>query len=206
MSGRHHIGLLGQALLMLGVVPLPPPEPEIDMAAVERAMQELAAAGISAAAVLDASSPPRFVETAQKCLAMQAALAAQGQPSVDVVYLLARHDDLIRRPPPTRPALHGFEGMSNPREGMPAPRRPYPAPAACCTCGGAGICSEYCAGELAAGRMAHPDGPCALGFEDRCKRCRRENRKHQRAQRGALRPQQATARKAKAAKKARRGF
>lgn len=208
MIGRHHIGLLGQALLLLGVVPLPPPrEPENDMAAVEKVMQELAAAGISAAAVLDAAgSPPRFVETAQKCLSMQAALAAQGQPSVDVVYLLARYDDLFRRPLPTRPALHGFEGLNNPREGMPAPRRPYPAPTVRCTCGGAGICSEYCACELAAGRMAHPDGPCALGFEDRCKRCRRENRKHQRAQRGALRPQQAAARKSKAAKKARRGW
>lgn len=48
MSGRHHIGLLGQALLMLGVVPLPPPrEPEIDMAAAERTMQELAAAAVT---------------------------------------------------------------------------------------------------------------------------------------------------------------
>jgi len=132
MIWRHRIGLLGQALLMLGVVDLPPPrEPELDMAAVEKVMRELIAAGLEPADVhAAAGSPHRFVETAQKCLAMQAALAAQGQPSVDVVYLLARHDDLIRRPLPTRPALHGFEGMSNPREGMPAPHRPYPAPAA----------------------------------------------------------------------------
>lgn len=41
-----------------------------------------------------------------------------------------------------------------------------------CTCGGKG-CSEFCAGELAAGRMPHPDGPCALGFDGRCERCRR---------------------------------
>lgn len=132
MIGNHRIGLLGQALLMLGVVPLPPPrEPDLDMAAAEKAMRDLIAAGLDANEVLAAAgSPRRFVETAQKCLSMQAALAAQGQPSVDVARLLAQHDELIRERVLTRPALHGFEGLSSPREGTPAPRRPYlPLPA-----------------------------------------------------------------------------
>lgn len=126
MIGRHRIGLLGQALLMLGVVDMPPPrEPELDMAAVEKVMRELVAAGLEPADVhAAAGSPRRFVETAQKCLSMQAALAAHGQPSVDVVHLLAQHDALVRGTLPTRPVLHGFEGLGNPREGMPAPTTP----------------------------------------------------------------------------------
>lgn len=142
MIGNHRIGLLGQALLLLGVVPLPPPrEPEIDIAAAEKAMQDLAAAGISGPEVMEvAGSPTRFAETAQKCLSMQAALAAHGRPSVDVRHLLAQHDELVRG----RPSAMRQAAERNRRETL----------------------------EL------RPD----------------------------LRPQQAAARKAKAAKKARRGF
>jgi len=59
-----------------------------------------------------------------------------------------------------------------------------------CTCGGAGICSESCAAELAAGRMAHPEGPCALGFEGRCARCREATHAMKRAERTTRRAAQ----------------
>ena len=80
MIGQRRFGVLGQALLLLGVIPLPPPrEPEVDVAAAEKAMRDLAAAGISGSDAMEAAgSPHRFVETAQKCLSMQGALAAQG--------------------------------------------------------------------------------------------------------------------------------
>lgn len=179
MIGNHRIGLLGQALLLLGVVPLPPPrEPELDMAAVEKAMRDLIGAGLDPVDVhAAAGSPRRFVETAQKCLSMQAALAAQGRVSVDVPYLLAQHDELVRGSLPTRPALHGFEGLSNAREGMPAPPRPCPAPT--------------------------PTKPQPSPEE---RQAAERNRRETLELRRDLRPQQAAARKTKAARKARRGF
>jgi hypothetical protein len=181
MIGNHRIGLLGQALLLLGVVPMPPPrEPELDMVAVEKAMRDLIGAGLEPVDVhAAAGSPRRFVETAQKCLSMQAALAAQGRPSVDVPYLLAQHDELVRGSLPTRPALHGFEGLSNAREGMPALPRPYPAP------------------------TPTPAKPQPSPEE---RQAAERNRRETLELRRDLRPQQAAARKARGAKKARRGW
>lgn len=179
MIGRHHIGLLGQALLLLGVVPLPPPrKPEIDIAAAEKAMQDLAAAGISGPEVMEvAGSPTRFAETAQKCLSMQAALAAHGRPSVDVRHLLAQHDELVRGRPSAMPALHGFEGLGSPRDGISAPPRQCSAPT-----------------------------PAKLQPSPEERQAAERNRRETLELRRDLRPQQAAARKTKATKKARRGF
>ena len=75
-----------------------------------------------------------------------------------------------------------------------------------CTCGGAGICSESCAEEIRSGRMQHPDGQCALGFEGRCRRCRRATHAAERAQRPARRAEQSIRKAGRTAAKKRRGW
>jgi len=91
MIGSYR-GLLGLATLIAGLVPSdPPPEPEVDLAEAAKVMDDLAAAGIASPDVLEAAgSPARFIRTARRCLAAQIRLAWFGEPGItDVGRLLA---------------------------------------------------------------------------------------------------------------------
>lgn len=70
--------MLGQALLMLGAIPLPPPKREVDLAAVEQVIRDLNAAGLDSLAVADRVGPERFVEMGRSVLAMQRTQRAMG--------------------------------------------------------------------------------------------------------------------------------
>lgn len=84
---RSHLkhGLLSQALLMLGVIGLPPPpstRDELDAAALAKAARvkaDLEAASLSAAEVAEAVGPERFVKVGRVLLALQKHRRSQGQ-------------------------------------------------------------------------------------------------------------------------------
>lgn len=112
----------------------------------------------------------RFADYEARC-AKEAALCGCGPAGVE---LLDR--DLRGLPPPEMPrAADAFAAMRSlsvePQLQRTLTRQIFSGPLTC-ACGGKGVCSEFCADELAAGRMQHPDGACALGFEGRCERCR----------------------------------
>ena len=77
MRSRLKHGLLGQALLMLGVVGLPPPptREQLDaeaLAETERVKVDLEAAGLSAVEVAEAVDPERFAKVGRVLLALVA--------------------------------------------------------------------------------------------------------------------------------------
>ena len=75
MRSIHRHGLLSQALLMLGVVGLPPPPTREQLnaealAETERVKADLDAASISAAEVADVAGPKRFAKVGRLLLAL----------------------------------------------------------------------------------------------------------------------------------------
>jgi len=76
MRSIHRHGLLSQALLMLGVVGLPPPptREQLDaeaLAEAERVKADLEAAGFSAAEVAETVGPERFTKVGRALLAIR---------------------------------------------------------------------------------------------------------------------------------------
>ncbi len=84
MRSIHRHGLLSQALLMLGVVGLPPPPTREQLnaealAETERVKVDLEAAGLSAAEVVEAVDPERFAKVGRLLLALQKHRRSLGQ-------------------------------------------------------------------------------------------------------------------------------
>ena len=84
MRSIHRHGLLGQALLMLGVVGLPPPptREQLDaeaLAETERVKVDLEAAGLSVTEVAEAVGPERFAKVGRLLLALQKHRRSLGQ-------------------------------------------------------------------------------------------------------------------------------
>jgi len=195
----NNIGRLGLSLLALGVIPLPPREPEeVDLQAAERAINALIAAGISAPEVLEAAGrPEKFAAMASMCIANKAILEEHGCPNIcDVQRLLGRtqHDDppelqrlpsgrLAKRVPPRAVVSDGFDGQA---ETLGAALHPC----GYCRCGGEGVC-QWCV--MNAKREEAEEAAEARRLEV-CER--------RRARRG----EQKASRRVSSSKKARRGY
>ena len=198
MIGRHHIGLLGQALLMLGVVDLPPPrEPEAPRGPGRQLRDERERVGepiriLAAYTGLTAVEIGEFergvaVPTSEQWAQLQDALPGLGAMEAPTRAVQATAGELRERgltlpadiPDRTRMVV----GIDTGRSLHPAGR---------CTCGGGGGGScEWCVMD-----RARADKAAAV----------ERNRRETLELRRDLRPQQAAARKTKAARKARRGF
>ena len=197
MIGRHHIGLLGQALLMLGVVDLPPPrEPEAPRGPGRQLRDERERVGepiriLAAYTGLTAVEIGEFergvaVPTSEQWAQLQDALPGLGAMEAPTRAVQATAGELRERgltlpadiPDRTRMVV----GIDTGRSLHPAGR---------CTCGGGG------------------GGSCEWCVMDRAradKEATAARRSASRALRREYRPEQAAARKTKAAKKARRGW
>lgn len=109
----RHRGLLLSTLLALGVMPpLPTPRREVDLAAAEKLIADLQAAGIDACAMADMTGPEDFVMKGRLALQVHKTKKAMGEHDVSPLSLLGMVENLLAGD--TAPGFpHGIVDLSD---------------------------------------------------------------------------------------------